>query len=101
MRKPSHGVLAVSADYLNLAVESARKATALRRIVVFDYHPEADEHRENLERARLHLREAGMSAVVDTLAADAVRGAALPAEPLFTAGTDEKYVRDLKQLGVL
>jgi fatty acid CoA ligase FadD9 len=58
--------------------------------VVFDYHPEADEHRENLGRARLRLREAGMSAVVDTLTDDAARGAGLPAEPLYTAGTDDR-----------
>ena len=45
-------VLAAGAAYLDLAVESALETASLRHLVVFDYQPQVDEHRENLERAR-------------------------------------------------
>ena len=83
-------VLAVSAEYLDLAVESALESAALRRLVVFDYQPEVDDQRENLELARRRLHDAGMTVVVETLAEVVERGTAVPPEPLYTAGTDER-----------
>jgi fatty acid CoA ligase FadD9 len=45
-------VLAAGAQYLDLAVESALQSRSLRHLVVFDFQPQIDEHRENLERAQ-------------------------------------------------
>ena len=51
-------VLAVSAEYLDLAVESALDITSLRHLVVFDYQPGVDDHRERLKRAQTRLLRA-------------------------------------------
>jgi fatty acid CoA ligase FadD9 len=83
-------VLAVAAAYLDLAVEAALGSPTLRRLVVFDHQPELDEHRENVERGRQRLQDAGMTTVIDTLAADAEHGAALPPAELYTADTDQR-----------
>ncbi|MGA7132903.1 MAG: AMP-binding protein, partial [Mycobacterium sp.] len=83
-------VLAAGAAYLDLAVESALQSTSLRHLVVFDYQPQVDEHRENLERARKRLHEAGMSIVVSTLDEVIQRGRELPPEPLYTDDTDQR-----------
>ena len=48
-------VLAAGGAYLDLAVESALQSASLRHLVVFDYQPQIDDHRENLERARRRL----------------------------------------------
>jgi fatty acid CoA ligase FadD9 len=66
-------VLAVSAGYLDLAVESALKSASLRRLVVFDYQAEVDDQRENLELARRRAHDAGMPVVIDTLDEDVER----------------------------
>ncbi|HME48346.1 carboxylic acid reductase [Mycobacterium sp.] len=83
-------VLAVSAPYLDLAVESVLASGSLRHLLVFDYQPEVDEHRENLQRARTRLHDAGMAVVIDTLTDVVERGNALPREPIYTADTDER-----------
>jgi fatty acid CoA ligase FadD9 len=83
-------VIAVGAGYLDLAVESALPSDSLQHLVVFDYQPEVDDHREGLERARRRLRDAGMPVVVETLAEVVERGAALPPQPPYTDGTDER-----------
>ncbi|CAN5583345.1 thioester reductase domain-containing protein [soil metagenome] len=83
-------VLAVAAAYLDLAVEAALGSPALRRVVVFDYEPASDEHRENLARAQQRLHDAAMTTTIDTLAADADHGAALPPVPLYTADDDQR-----------
>ncbi|OBF19238.1 oxidoreductase [Mycobacterium kubicae] len=82
--------LAVGAGYLDLAVEAALGSTSLRRLVVFDYQPEVDDHREGLQRARDKIAAAGMSVAVETLDDTISRGRALPAEPLFTGDTDQR-----------
>jgi fatty acid CoA ligase FadD9 len=83
-------VLAVSAEYLDLAVESALGNESLQHLVVFDYQGGVDEHRENLERARTRLRDAAMTVQIETLDELIARGKALPAEPVYTAGTDDR-----------
>jgi fatty acid CoA ligase FadD9 len=83
-------VVAVSAEYLDLAVESALGSASLRHLVVFDYRPEVDDQRESLELARRRLHDAGMAVVVETLGEVVERGQALPPEPLYTAGNDER-----------
>ncbi|HZC93030.1 MAG TPA: AMP-binding protein, partial [Mycobacterium sp.] len=83
-------VLAAGAEYLDLAVESALQSASLRHLVVFDYQPQVDDHRENLERARKRLHDAGMPVVVSTLDEVIQRGRQLPPEPLYTGGSDER-----------
>jgi fatty acid CoA ligase FadD9 len=83
-------VLATGAGYLDLAVEAALGSTSLRRLVVFDFRPEIDDHRENLERARATLADAGMVVTIETFDELVERGRALPPEPMYTGGTDER-----------
>jgi fatty acid CoA ligase FadD9 len=92
-------VVAVSAEYLDLAVESALSSSSLQCLVVFDYQPEADDQRENLERARKRLQDAGKSVVVETLGDVIQRGKALAPEPVYTAGTDERLAMILYTSG--
>lgn len=91
--------VAVGAGYLDLAVESALFSDSLRHLVVFDYQPEADDHRESLQRARRRLRDAGMAVVVESLAEVAERGAALPARPPCTGGSAERLAMILYTSG--
>ncbi len=60
-------IIAVGAEYLDLAVESALDSTSLRRLLVFDFDPDVDDQRENLERAEARLRDAGLPVTVHTL----------------------------------
>jgi fatty acid CoA ligase FadD9 len=83
-------VVAVSAPYLDLAVEAALGNGSLAHLLVFDYQPEVDEHRESLQRARARLHDAGMVVVTETFADIVERGEALPPEPIYTADTDER-----------
>lgn len=83
-------VLAAGAGYLDLAVEAALGSTSLRRLVVFDYRSEIDDHRESLERAQAKLAAAGMAATVETLDEVIQRGRTLPPEPMYTGDTDQR-----------
>ena len=92
-------VLAVSAAYLDLAIESALDSQSVRRVVVFDYQPEVDDHREGLERARARLQSAGMPAIVETLGEVIDRGRSLPPEPIYTDGDDQRLAMILYTSG--
>ena len=92
-------VLAVSAPYLDLAVESALTSASLRRLVVFDYQPAVDGQREDLELARRRVQDAGMPVLIDTLGENVERGRALRPEPLYTAGTEERLAMILYTSG--
>jgi fatty acid CoA ligase FadD9 len=81
-------VVAVSAEYLDLAVASALDSTSLRHLVVFDYQPGVDEHRESLDRAHARLSHAGRLVTIHTLGEVVASGAELPPEPAYTAGND-------------
>ena len=83
-------VLAVGAQYLDLAIESALDSTSLRHLLVFDFDPAVDDHRESIERARTRLRDAGKTVTVDTLAHVIERGRNLPTVPADTGGSDER-----------
>lgn len=83
-------VLAVSAEYLDLAIESVLGSPSVRRLVVFDYNAGVDDHREALARARQQFSDAGMAVMVDVLDDVIARGSALPAEPLYTDGGDDR-----------
>lgn len=80
--------VAASTERLEVAVDLIADSETVRRLVVFDYHAEADDHREALAAARRRLAEARPLVVVDTLKDAIERGAGLPA-PLFTAAADE------------
>src|SRR5690349_4109589 len=54
-----------SVDHLNDAVELALTAYTPKRLVVFDYHPQIDDHRESLEGAAARL--AGHQVTVEAL----------------------------------
>lgn len=92
-------VLAAGAAYLDLAVESALTSGSLRRVVVFDYQPEIDDHRESLQRARTRLRSAGSAVTVETLSEIIDRGRDLPPEAMYTGGTDERLAMILYTSG--
>ena len=84
-------VLAVGAEYLDLAVESALDSTSLRHLLVFDYDPAVDDQRDNLERAQARLRDAGHAGDRRTPLAEIIeRGRALPQEPGYTGGSDDR-----------
>ncbi|WP_216204938.1 AMP-binding protein [Amycolatopsis aidingensis] len=82
-------ILAASIERLDTAVEAASASESLRRLIVFDHHPEVDEHRDRLAAARRRLAEAGSPVLVDTLAAVRERGGALPAAPLYVPAEGE------------
>ncbi|QZA17893.1 thioester reductase domain-containing protein [Mycobacterium malmoense] len=92
-------VLAVGAEYLDLAVEAALGATSLRRLVVFDYEPRIDDQRENLERARAKLTNAGMAVAIETFDELIAHGRALPPEPMYTGETDQRLAMILYTSG--
>lgn len=76
-------VLTVSADYLDLAIESAHGIGSVRSVVIFDYDARLDDHRDALDRARTAF--AGSTAV-NTLPAIVARGRTLPVPPLYRDG---------------
>jgi fatty acid CoA ligase FadD9 len=92
-------VLAVSAAYLNLAVELAFDSTSLRHVVVFDYQPEVDEQRETLQRARERLEAAGMPVRVQTLDEVVEGGRELEPIPPYLGETDERLAMILYTSG--
>jgi fatty acid CoA ligase FadD9 len=78
-------ILASSVEFLDTAVESALESTSLRRLVVFDYHPEVDDQREKFDAARQRLAESGSPIVIDVLAAVLEHGKTLPPAPPLKA----------------
>ena len=50
-------VIAASVDYLDDAVELVSHRPPPARLIVFDYHPEVDDHREALDAARSRLAQ--------------------------------------------
>jgi fatty acid CoA ligase FadD9 len=92
-------VLAVSAAYLDLAVESARGLRSLRRLVVFDFAPDVDDDRERLQRARDYIAGAGLDVVVETLGDVIERGRTLTPTPSFTGGDQDRLAMILYTSG--
>ncbi|MCV7419539.1 carboxylic acid reductase [Mycobacterium yunnanensis] len=92
-------VLAVSAAYLDLAVESALGSASLRRLVVFDYSADADGDRDRLEAAAARLNAAGMDVVVETLGDTVERGRALQPTPPFTGADPDRLAMILYTSG--
>ncbi|HWY01640.1 MAG TPA: AMP-binding protein, partial [Mycobacterium sp.] len=69
-------VIAASVDNLSDAAELALSGHAPGRLVVFDYHPEVDTHREAVAAARARLADTAVT--VETLADVIERGKQLP-----------------------
>lgn len=83
-------IVAVSAEYLDLAVESVLTSSSLRQLMVFDYHPEVDDQRQNFEQTRIRLQGKGAQVLVTTVDDVVERGRRLRAVPAFTEGSDER-----------
>lgn len=92
-------VITTGAGYLELAVDAALGSASLRQLVVFDYQPEVDDQRENLERARVRLAEAGMTVTIETFDELIERGRVLPPEPMYTGDTDQRLAMILYTSG--
>jgi fatty acid CoA ligase FadD9 len=75
-----------SVDFLDDAVELMLTGHLPERLVVFDYRPEMDNHREALDAATTRLAETPV--VVETLPDVLARGNASPALPAFDWGDD-------------
>ncbi|MGG2460291.1 carboxylic acid reductase [Streptomyces sp. RGM 3693] len=78
-------VFATSAERLETAVEALAGDTSVRRLIVFDYHPELDEHREHVAVACRRLAETGSSISLDLLSHVIDSGRALPPAPNLPA----------------
>lgn len=84
-------VIACSAEYLEVGVELASSGRPAL-IVVFDYHPEVDDHRDALNDAGRRLAGPGRAVVVETLTQLIKRGSALPMLPTPPADGDRLAV---------
>lgn len=92
-------VVAVGTAYLDLALSSALDSASFRHLLIFDYQPELDAHREALARARERIRSAGAPVVVETLTDVVQRGRDLPTEPLYSADTADRLAMILYTSG--
>lgn len=79
-------VVASSIDFLADAMELIRTGHRPSRLVVLDYRPEVDDHREALDAARAELPEA---LTVETLVDVIDRGTSLPAVQPVISDSDE------------
>ncbi|SEH83034.1 fatty acid CoA ligase FadD9 [Mycolicibacterium rutilum] len=79
--------VASSVDFLDDAVEVMLTGHLSQRLVVFDFHPEIDDHREALEAATARLADSPV--VVETLADVLSRGRSLPTPPAYVGDNDE------------
>jgi fatty acid CoA ligase FadD9 len=79
-------VVAVSVDYLSDAVDLIRSGHRPGRLVVFDYRPEVDDHREAFDAARAGLADTPV--VVEALGDALQRGKALPEAPAAAIDDD-------------
>jgi fatty acid CoA ligase FadD9 len=82
-------VIAASVDYLDDAVELVLTGHAPARLIVFDYRPEVDDHRQAFDAANTRLDQAGSPVNVEPLADVIERGRVMPSAPEFVAGEDD------------
>ena len=83
-------VLAVGAQYLDAVIDIARDIRSIRRLLVFDYQPDRDDHRERLMTARAKYRRAVNHPVIETFQESAEHGRSLAEMPLYTEGSDDR-----------
>ena len=74
-------VIASAVDYLADAVELALGSPTVSGLVVFDHHPQLDDHRDALADATAQLSQAGRSITIETLADVIDRGRRSPGRP--------------------
>ncbi|PQM45841.1 Carboxylic acid reductase [Mycobacterium talmoniae] len=79
-------IFAASIESLDTAVDVALEAPSIHRLVVFDYHPQVDDHRDAVDAARAQLVDTPV--VVETLAEVLDRGTTLPAPALPAVDDD-------------
>ncbi|MGE2721701.1 carboxylic acid reductase [Mycolicibacterium celeriflavum] len=79
--------MASSIDFLDDAVELMLTGHLPAHLIVFDYHPEVDDHRAALDAAKARLHETGVR--IETLADVLARGRALPVPPFVDKAEDE------------
>ncbi|WP_336082642.1 carboxylic acid reductase [Nocardia sp. SSK8] len=82
-------LFAVDTAHLGVAVDAVLAGATPRTLLVFDHHPDDDDHRDALTAARDRLRSAGSPITVRTLAETVDRGRVLPAAPLFVPAPGE------------
>ncbi|NKE56932.1 carboxylic acid reductase [Lentzea sp. PSKA42] len=82
-------LVAASIERLGAATELALRAPSVQRLVVFDYHPRAEDQAERFAAARNSLVQAGRDVDVVALPEVLDRGAALPDAPPHIPGDDE------------
>lgn len=82
-------ILATGIEYVGAAVEAILLGTKPQRLLVFDYDGRDDDHRENLERARQRLADAGCEVAVDTLDELVERGMQQAEPPLYVPAENE------------
>ncbi|WP_425274434.1 carboxylic acid reductase [Streptomyces flavidovirens] len=82
-------VVATSAERLDVAVELTLKSPSVRRLVLFDYHPEVEDQFDIFTSARDRLEQHGREVDIDLLSEVFKRGAELPRAPLFEPAGDE------------
>jgi fatty acid CoA ligase FadD9 len=90
-------VLAVSAAYLDVAVECALDSPSIRRLTVFDFNAEVDAHREALQQA--HIRLSGRPMRIEILSDVIARGRTLPAPAGFDGADDQRLAMILYTSG--
>ena len=71
--------MAASVDYLGDAVELILSGPQPARLIVFDYRPQIDDHRDAVAAAKSRLTEAGSETTIEVLGEVIGRGAKLPA----------------------
>lgn len=82
-------IVAVSIESLGTAVDAVLMGTAPQRLVVFDYEPRDDDHRDLYDAATARLTDAGSPLVVEVLADLVERAAERPVPPLHVASDGE------------
>lgn len=80
--------VAASVDALDDAVEVMRTGHRAQRLIVFDYHPEVDDHREALASATSLLADSPV--IIETLADMLARGRTLPSPAAYDSGDDDE-----------
>ncbi|RJQ80726.1 NAD-dependent epimerase/dehydratase family protein [Pseudonocardiaceae bacterium YIM PH 21723] len=82
-------ILATSIERLDTAIELAKDAASVGRIIVFDYHPEVTEQREAFEAAAAKVAELDHPALLEALSTVHDRGADLEPAPQHATAADE------------
>jgi fatty acid CoA ligase FadD9 len=98
MTETEPAVIAASANRLTDVVELIRSGSEAgsapaelpSTLIVFDYHPEVDDHRDAVAAARTQLADLGVT--VQTLDDVFARGKALPATPVVAPDEDDPLV---------